>query len=222
MLEPNPDRIVDATLQACPHCATSFPAGAQTLQQVHDRIDGRSDWRICCAARSSTVDSGDSAFSAAFKLLLLRALAIGRRREQLADTTRKRHAADLDRRLGRITAAVPVGADGVRLRKRILASRRHLFVFGSDRRVPATNTISERNLRPSVIVHKVTDGLRCEWGADTCAAFRSVVSTAIAQNTAVLDAVRDALATKTPAIPRVSNYQKTFDPRQVRIAETNA
>ena len=27
MLEPNPDRVVDATLDACPHCAASFPAG---------------------------------------------------------------------------------------------------------------------------------------------------------------------------------------------------
>ena len=39
MLEPNPDRVVDATLDACPHCAASFPAGQQTPQQVYDRIE---------------------------------------------------------------------------------------------------------------------------------------------------------------------------------------
>ena len=39
MLEPDPDRVVDAKLQACPHCATSFPAGKQTPQEVYDRIE---------------------------------------------------------------------------------------------------------------------------------------------------------------------------------------
>jgi transposase len=38
-LEPNPDRTVDATLDACPHCAAAFPAGQQTPQQVYDRIE---------------------------------------------------------------------------------------------------------------------------------------------------------------------------------------
>jgi transposase len=38
-LEPNPDRIVDARLDACPHCAAAFPAEQQTPQQVYDRIE---------------------------------------------------------------------------------------------------------------------------------------------------------------------------------------
>jgi transposase len=371
MLEPNPDRIIDATLQACPHCAASFPAGEQTPQEVYDRIEippikpdvtrvrlfggkcsccgerataeappglepgspfgqsvcalvvylhyahaigferlaallsevfglrisegaisnmlhraskpmlaaqraiekavteapvvcsdetsarvcgknwwewvfvtslavlhvirpsrgkvvvagvfgavkpavwvsdmfgaqrGHGDqWQVCLAHllrdAQFAIESGDTAFSAPFKLLLLRAVAIGRRRERLADTTLQRYAADLNRRLDRIVAAVPVGAAGIRLRKRILANRGALFVFVTDRRLPATNNISERNLRPSVIFRKVTNGFRCEWGAHTYAAFRSVVSTAKAKNTAVLEAVRDALATKTPLSP---------------------
>ena len=158
-------------------------------------------WQVCLAHllrdAQFAIDSGDTAFSGPFKLLLLRAVAIGRRRERLSDDTLRRIAAALECRLDRIVTAVPMGADGVRLRKRILANRSHLFVFVTDRRVPATNNISERNLRPSVVFRKVTNGFRCEWGADTYAAFRSVVSTAKAQNTAVLEAVRDALATKT-------------------------
>ncbi len=161
-------------------------------------------WQVCLAHllrdAQFAIESGDDAFSAPFKLLLLRAVAIGRRRERLADTTLARYAADLDRRLDRIVAAVPVSADGVRLRKRILANRGALFMFVTHRDVPATNNISERNLRPSVIFRKVTNGFRCEWGADTYAAFRSVVSTAKAKNMAVLGAVRDALEMKiTPA-----------------------
>jgi transposase len=38
-LEPSPDRIVDARLDACPHCAAAFPVEQQTPQQVYDRIE---------------------------------------------------------------------------------------------------------------------------------------------------------------------------------------
>lgn len=37
-LEPSPDHIVDAKLDACPHCAAAFPAEQQAPQQVYDRI----------------------------------------------------------------------------------------------------------------------------------------------------------------------------------------
>ncbi len=149
------------------------------------------EWQVCLAhllrdARYA-VECGDTAFSAAFKRLLLRAIAIGRRRDTLKDTTLKQYHADLDRRLDRIMAAVPIGEPGRKLRKRIAANRAHLFVFVTNRDVPYTNNVSERNLRPSVIFRKVTNGFRCEWGAETYAAFRSVVSTAKANGTAVLD-----------------------------------
>jgi len=157
-------------------------------------------WQVCLAhllrdARYA-VECGDTAFSAAFKLLLLRAIAIGRRRETLKDTTLKQYHADLERRLDRIMAAVPAGEPGRKLRKRIAANRAHLFVFVTNRAVPYTNNVSERSLRPSVIFRKVTNGFRCEWGAETYAAFRSVVSTAKANRSAVLDAIRAALLTK--------------------------
>jgi transposase len=38
-LHPNPDRVVDATLSACPKCQARFPKAAQTPQQVYDRIE---------------------------------------------------------------------------------------------------------------------------------------------------------------------------------------
>jgi transposase len=60
--------------------------------------------------------------------------------------------------------------------------------------VPATNNVAERALRPSVIFRNVTNGCRAQWGAATCAAFRSVVSTAKANRRAVLDTLRQALA----------------------------
>ena len=163
------------------------------------------EWQVCLAhlLRDATyaIECGDTAFSAAFKRLLLRAIAIGRRRDELKDITLKQYLADLDRRLDRIMAAVPSGEPGRKLRKRIAANRAHLFVFITNREVPYTNNVSERQLRPSVIFRKVTNGFRCEWGAETYAAFRSLVSTAKANWAPVLGVLRFVLAAKLPVQP---------------------
>ena len=160
------------------------------------------EWQVCLAhlLRDATyaIECGDTAFSAAFKRLLLRAIAIGRRRDALKDITLQHYLADLDRRLDRIMAAVPSGEPGRKLRKRIAANRAHLFVFITNRDVPYTNNVSERHLRPSVIFRKVTNGFRCEWGAETYAAFRSLVSTAKANRASVLVVLRFVLAAKMP------------------------
>jgi hypothetical protein len=44
----------------------------------------------------------------------------------------------------------------------------------------------------------VTNGFRCDWGAETYAAFRSVVSTAKVNGASVLDTLRFVLSTKLP------------------------
>ena len=171
------------------------------------------EWQVCLAhllrdARYA-VQCGDVAFSAALKRLLLRAIAIGRRRDTLKDTTLKQYHADLDRRLDRIMAAVPIPGSspgtspGRKLRKRIAANRGNLFVFVTNRCVPYTNNVSERNLRPSVIFRKVTNGFRCEWGAETYAAFRSVVSTAKAKHASVVAALQFVLAARLSVQPPV-------------------
>jgi transposase len=160
-------------------------------------------WQVCLAHllrdAQYAIESGDAAFSAPFRRLLLRAIAIGRRRDRLTDSTLKQYLYDLDRRLDRIMTAVPIGEPGRKLRKRMLANRAHLFVFMSRRDVPYTNNIAERHLRPSVIFRKVTNGFRCEWGAETYAAFRSVVSTAKAHGASVLNTIRFVLAAQSPA-----------------------
>jgi transposase len=162
-------------------------------------------WQVCLAhlLRDATyaIECGDTAFAAPFKRLLLRSIAIGRRRETLRDTTMKQYLYDLDRRLDRIIVALPIGEPGRKLRNRMLANRGHLFVFMTRRDVPYTNNVSERHLRPSVIFRKVTNGFRCDWGAETYAAFRSVVSTAKANGASVLRVVQFVLSGKSPLDP---------------------
>ena len=91
---------------------------------------------------------------------------------------------------------------------RLLANRAHLFVFVTK----PGRAVYEQHLHPSVIFRKVTNGFRCEWGAETYAAFRSVVSTAKANRASVLDTIRFVLAAKLPAGPiagaGVSNYER--------------
>ena len=84
------------------------------------------EWQVCLAHllrdAKYAIEDGDTAFSAPFRRLLLRAIAIGRRRETLKDTTLTQYLYDLDRRLDRIIKVVPIGAGGHKLRKRILAN----------------------------------------------------------------------------------------------------
>jgi transposase len=160
-------------------------------------------WQVCLAHllrdANHAIECGDTAFSGPFRRLLLRAIAIGRRRDTLKESTLKQYLYDLDRRLDWIMTEVPIGEPGRKLRKRMLANRAHLFVFMTRRDVPYTNNVSERHLRPSVIFRKVTNGFRCEWGAETYAAFRSVVSTAKGNHASVLDTVRFVLSAKRPS-----------------------
>ena len=163
-------------------------------------------WQMCLAhlLRDAqwAIDCGDAGFSVLFKLWLLRAMAIGRRRGGLRDSTLVQYRHGLERRLDRIIAhAMPQGRDGERLRRRIGRCREHLTVFVADRDVPPTNNVSERALRPSVVFRKVTNGFRSEWGAETYAAFRSVVSTAKAKGDTVLHAVRAALRSEPVCTP---------------------
>ena len=47
----------------------------------------------------------------------------------------------------------------------------------------------------------MTNGFRCEWGAETYAAFRSLVSTAKANRASVLEVLRFVLAARLPVQP---------------------
>ena len=152
---------------------TDFLAGARPAVWVADRLaaqGGHAERHQYCLAHllrdaQYAIDCGDIVFAPAFKALLKRACAIGRRRDQLADASLQAHWRDLHRRLDAALALEPRAAEGCKLKSTMAAARQHLFVFTTRRDVPATNTVSERALRPSVIFRKVTNGFRSGWGA---------------------------------------------------------
>lgn len=156
------------------------------------------DWQICLAHQlrdlTFAIEAGDDIFAPHLKHLLLRAIAISHRSAALAPDTLTQYRDQLERRLDAIMVLQPTSPDGRRLRKRYLACRAHLFTFVTDPDVPPTNNGAERDLRPSVIFRKVTNGFRSEWGAHFYAAVRSVIDTARRHHCDPFDAVRRTLA----------------------------
>ena len=170
---------------------------------VSDRYGGQMGWarkdhQICLAHLirdvQYAIDAGDRVFAPDLRHLLGRACRIGRRGEQLSDATLKAYAARLEARLDELMARAPSLQAGVKLQRMIKRARRHLFVFVTNRDLPATNNGSERALRPCVTFRKIANGFRTEWGAALYADIRSVIETARRRAIGALRAIRLTLA----------------------------
>ena len=128
-------------------------------------------------------------------MLLLRAVAIGQRRDTLKDSTLAQYRADLDRRLDRLLSGPEPKTKAARcLFRAMRQDRDDLFRFVTRRDVPYTNNACERALRPSVIFRKVTNCFRAEWGAKVYAAAASVIATGRLHGLTAIEALRAALA----------------------------
>jgi len=187
---------------------TDFLRGARPEVWVADRYagqDGHAIERQICLAHvlrdaHYAIDEGDTGFAPGFKALLLRAAAIGRRRDRLKDTTLKRYRADLDRRLDRLLVKPPSSHVARKLYNAMRRERDDLFRFVTRRDVPYTNNGCERALRPSVIFRKVTGCFRSHWGARLYAAAQSVIATGRLAGKSALQAIRDAIAPQATAV----------------------
>jgi len=140
-------------------------------------------------------EDGDAGFVPGFRLLLLRAMAIGKRRAALKDSTLARYHAGLERQLDRLLSGpMPERPAARRLFRAMRRNRDDLFRFVTRRDVPYTNNACERALRPSVIFRKVTGGFRAEWGARVYAAAVSIIATGRLHGLTAFRALRAALA----------------------------
>jgi len=187
---------------------TGLLAGARPKVWISDRLAaqaGHAELHQVCLAHllrdaQYAIDDGDTNFAPGFKALLKRACAIGRRRDDLAGSTLAVHRRDLDRRLDALLITSPTGAAGLKLKWAVADCRDKLFVFVTQRDVPATNNVSESALRPSVIFRKVTNGFRSVWGAEVYADIRSIVATGQLDGRSSLAAIRQALDAGTVAV----------------------
>lgn len=141
------------------------------------------------------IDSGDDVFAPALAKLLAWTIRVGRRREQLKDSTLQQYRIKADSRLDRLLEKSAPHPAGRKLQRQVKAWRSKFFVFMEDRRVSATNNVAEREIRPSVVFRKVTGGFRSEWGARVHASYRSVTSTAGIAGRTAFDTLRELSAT---------------------------
>ena len=180
---------------------------------VSDRYGGQMGWaavnhQVCLAHLirdvQYAIDAGDDIFAPELRHLLGRACRIGRRRERLADATLKTYAARLNARLDELMRLTPVHEAGVKLQRMIKRTRQYLFVFVTNRDIPATNNGSERALRPCAVFRKITNGFRTEWGAKLYADIRSVIETGRRRAIDAFEAIRLTLQAKPLAAPAPS------------------
>jgi transposase len=170
---------------------------------ISDRYGGQAGWaqkghQYCLAhlIRDTRyqMEAGDTIIAPAFLGLLKRACAIGRRRGELDDAQLKAHQVKLVGRLSRILTLTPDSDAGRKMIKIINKTRRHLFVFITNRALSATNNGSERALRPCAVYRKITNGFRSEWAARLYADIRSVVETGRRRQVRAIDAIRLTLS----------------------------
>jgi transposase len=181
---------------------TDFLDGCQPEVWVADRYAAQAahgNVRQLCLAHllrdaQYAIDEGDTVFALGFRFLLLRAMAIGRRRPGLQDSTLRQYHGNLERRLDRLLSQPPDTPAALRLFQAMRRDRNDLFRFVTRRDVPSTNNACERALRPSVIFRKVTGGFRSPWGAEVYAAAASVIATGRIYGLTALQALRKALA----------------------------
>ena len=93
----------------------------------------------------------------------------------------------------------PPQPQALKLHKRYLKHRQHLFVFLYRTDVEPTNNLAERALRPAVIHRKVTGGFRSQWGAEAYAALASVIDSAKLQGLSPFQAIEQLFPQ--PAFP---------------------
>lgn len=86
-----------------------------------------------------------------------------------------------------------------RLAQRIYRFRQELFRFVADPRVPATNNLAERTLRPPVIARKISGGTRSPKGSATHTALMSLFGTWAAQGQNLIASCQSLLLASTTA-----------------------
>ena len=105
-------------------------------------------WQLCLAHQlrdlQYAIEAGDAIFAPGMKRLLLRAIAIARRRDRLKETTLARYRRDLSVGLEKVLALAPLQQDGIRLKKRYVKHRAHLFCSWMMRRFQGRTTRASR------------------------------------------------------------------------------
>ena len=101
-----------------------------------------------------------------------------RREGKLSKSKQAAEKAWLDKRLQDLSQRNVTHEKAITLQARILRHYSEWLVFVDDPRVPPTNNLAERALRPLVVLRKITFGHRSQGGGDRMASIMTVAETA--------------------------------------------
>jgi transposase len=176
------------------HRPTMWVSDLDSAQQKHPA----EDWQVCLAHQvrdgQFALDAGETVFAPRMQGVLLRALAIHKRRDTLAASTLYQYRCDLQRHVQRCLALQPTSPHGQRLQKRDAKIQGNLFLFLDDATIPPTNNASEQAIRMRTVFRNVTNGFRSDWGRNLFAAVRSVVNTGKRRGLSAFQAIQTALS----------------------------
>ena len=129
------------------------------------------------------VQCGEAAeFPQQVKELLQAAMALGRSRpfvvEVFGERFWERAVRDLERRLDALLKPEPADLENLRFRDHLWVHQQELLVFLHDPAVAPTNNLGEREIRPAVVMRKISAGNRTEAGAHAHEVLGSLTRTA--------------------------------------------
>ena len=202
--------MIGSTSRRSREAVEEFLGDVRPQVWVADRYGAQAGWaerRQACLAHllrdtQYIIDQGDGVFAPALRRFIGEACDEAEQRERWNDATLDLQRRRLEAELDRVLALIPTHPAVVKWKGTIEKLRPNLLVFMSNRDVPATNTESERSLRPSATYRKITNGFRSQWGAIEHADIRSTIEPARRRSTGALQAIRDASPTRGEQLPR--------------------
>lgn len=148
---------------------------------------------------------GESAqFPQAVKDFLKQALQLGRARELTIEVWGERFwqraVCDTEQQLADLLEPVQSDPSNRRLRKHLRKHQHEILVFLRNPAVAATNSLAEREIRPAVVVRKVSAGNRTEAGAHAHEVLASITRTAERGGVRFTDLLPELLRSPGPVV----------------------
>jgi transposase len=140
------------------------------------------------------------AFSQKVARLLRRAIQLKERKAAMSPHGYRVARGKLEATLDRLLAQEVTDPENIKLVKLLTKQRPHLLTFLYVDQVDATNNLSERRIRPAVIVRKISAGNRSNQGADTHAILTSIIQTCRQQKRDFLDIAAELLRSRRPPV----------------------
>jgi hypothetical protein len=121
------------------------------------------------------------------------AIELKREKEKMSHRAYQKKVEQIETRMELLLQGNYSDPDNLRLANRMRKHRQSLFTFLYDDQVEPTNNQAERQIRPAVIIRKISAGNRTDGGAKTHEIMASLIETCRQQNKPFVAVVREIL-----------------------------